>query len=137
MPDQRIQEILAEISAIAINPRIRALIVELGTILAELAVNEKMNKADADDRFKTVGVIYRRLLKDLRRFEVKLEEREHNVAAKIHQFSNRIMAFEMQLAEIMDAIQLTNNDDITRAKIFGDDREGIDDAITSDDIQSP
>lgn len=133
MPDKRIEDILTEISATAINPRVRELITELGDILATIARTERDNTTKADERFKTVGIIYRNLRKELRAFERRIEERDHSVAAKIHQLSSHIMHLQQELAQIADAVNVNVEDEFTRAKIVnGDDS----DLFSDDDTQT-
>lgn len=132
MPNQRIADILTEIGASAVNPRVGELIVELGEILAQAVKTEKEHAQEADDRLRTVGILYRRLRAELRKIERSFEEHNHNVGAKLHTFSNRIMAFEQQLYELTEFVK-PDDEDITRVKIVGDDREGFDDATFSDD----
>lgn len=126
MPDKRIQEILTEISALAVTTRVRELITELGTILAEQAVMLRDNNQDADDRFKTLGAVYRRLRKELREFERRIIERDENTSSRLHQLASRMTRFEMDLSELVEAYQNTH-DDISRQRIVGDELDAFDD----------
>jgi hypothetical protein len=116
MPNERIQEILTEISARAPNSVIAKLTLELGVLLAQVATDEKQHTADTVAQLKAFNGMLAGLRNELRTLATSVEAREKVVSNKLHQQSNYMTGLEEKIHEL--AIMVQTNDTATQEKVI-------------------